>query len=129
MPIYQGDGSGTASFQSLSGKKTSVADDTWTEFAFSDHSFDIIVTVYANYNAANNGGIVKSMSTHYGSAGSSTTLSTYSFGVVDGVDVQYLNSGGSQNYVMRLKVDTSGGETTTVGWNIQGYSSSKMIAK
>jgi len=129
MPIYSGDHTGQWSiYQIVSDKKTSVVDNTWTDFAFSDHSYDIIVTVYANYNSSNNGGIVQAMSTHYGSAGSETTLSSYQYGVVNSVDVQYLNSGGSQNYVLQLKVDTSGGESTTVAWNISGFANGIITA-
>ena len=129
MPIYSGDHYGQWSvYQIVSGKKSSVVDNTWTDFAFTDHSHDIIVTVYANYNSSNNAGIVQAMSTHYGSAGSETTLSSYSFGILDGVDVRYLNSGGSQNYVLQLNVDTSGGESTTVAWNISGFANGTITA-
>ena len=104
--------------QRLSGS-TTCNDNTWTEIAYVSHSFMARANFWAYQAPDKNGGALYDFGVSYGSAAETRTFHKTSTEILS-VEAQYLNTGGSTSYVMRVRVNLNSAASCTVFWTLDG---------
>ena len=104
--------------QRLSGS-TTCNDNTWTEIAYVSHSFMARANFWAYQAPDKNGGALYDFGVSYGSAAETRTFHKTSTEILS-VEAQYLNTGGSTSYVIRVRVNLNSAASCTVFWTLDG---------
>jgi hypothetical protein len=120
-------------YQIVNGSKT-CTQGAWTEIAFVDHTHVLEVMAWATTGGNRNRMVIYDIITSYGSAVVSVRRVSGAYGpstpTVDDLQVAYLNSGGSEAYILRVYLETSDNSTNaSVYWTIRGMSDSAIRNK
>ena len=115
---------GAKSYQTVTGSKT-CTQGAWTEIAYISHTYVLEVMAWATTGGNRNRMVIYDLIGSYGGGVTATRRMNSGYGpstpTVDDLQFQYLNSGGSQNYILRAYVETSDNSTNpTVYYTIRG---------
>lgn len=120
----------------MTGTKQLGATGTWTELfrAGHSHSAELIYTVLENENYALGGAYGHArISSRYGAAQILDHI--YNLGAMNGGNIsgnapglQYLNNGGTYNYLWRMLFSYTGSSPFVIHWTVKGHFSDRLIA-
>ena len=97
------------------------------DMIFVDHTHSLDITVMAYINTSNVATGRGYSVAAYGSATASLTQTRFA-GNISALSISYVNTGGSENYVLRVTTTYSGATAPTISVTATGQSSSKLRA-
>ena len=114
-------------YQRIHGSKSSVSQGAWTDICFAGHTHSLEINMYADAGANSTASGFWLFNTSYGGA-NMAEQATQHYGPgtqrITDLQMRYLNSGGSQNYIIQVHLTdgNSTGETANLSWMIKGFS-------